>query len=134
MKNRKRPNSQSDVRQSRTNREVTSEVVDSVASGIPGKSVDVQGRLVELEVRGQDEGLVVNRTCAKISISDARNTPYSHTETLRTVFEEELLAKEGEIARVPGVGGVHAAEDHDAERDTCRDRRERDDPPAKDDL
>ena len=61
--------SQSDVRQSRANREVTSEIVYSVAGRVPRKALLVEGRLVERVVGVEDGELVVDRSCVILPAS-----------------------------------------------------------------
>ena len=85
-----------------TDSQVAANVVDSVGGSVPGKTLLGKSGLVERPIGVEDGVLVV----------------------LRTVLVEEILRKEGELSGVPGVGGVHSTEDHDAESDTERRREE----------
>jgi len=90
------------VSKSGTDSQVAANVVDSVGGSVPGKTLLGKSGLVERPIGVEDGVLVV----------------------LRTVLVEEILRKEGELSGVPGVGGVHSTEDHDAESDTERRREE----------
>jgi hypothetical protein len=85
------------VSEGSTDSKVATEVVDSVTGSVRRKTLLLEGGFVERPIGVEDSVLIV----------------------LRTVGVEEILRKEGELGGVPGVRGVHGAEDDAAETDSA---------------